>query len=229
MKHYRIEDQTPLKAKRLVLTPLSARELSALIEREADERLKGSYGEMHRDVTEHPDQALWYTGWRISLRQSGEPVGLLSFHGMAADRTVNLTCDIAAAHRGSGYAEEATKAICGWAFSQENVYFIRALADGDNAASNHILEKMKFYRIESPLEGKALWELERPASSWIAVYMSIGLALGLAFGTGFFGNMALGMAVGLGAGVALGAAMDSQDRAARKREHEPKKLDQEKK
>ncbi|MPM73187.1 hypothetical protein SDC9_120163 [bioreactor metagenome] len=72
------------------------------------------------------------------------------------------------------------------------------------------------------------WELERPASAWMAVYMSIGLGLGLALGSGFFGNMISGMAVGLSAGLALGVALDSQDRAARKRDNAPKRLDEEK-
>ena len=40
-----------------------------------------------------------------------------------------------------------------------------------------------------------------------------------------FQNMALGLAVGIGAGLALGSGMDAQDRAARKRENAPKKLD----
>lgn len=225
MKHYRIEDQTPLKTQRLLITPMSARELSALIEQEQDALLKSAYEEMRRLVLDDPDQALWHTGWRVALRQTGEPVGLVMFHGVAADKTVEIGYGVDAAHRGNGYAKEAVKRVCDWAFSQDSAYFIQSLTEPDNDASIHILEKLKFYRVESAKENMLLWELERPASSYLAVYMSIGLALGISLGSSFFGNMATGLAIGLSTGVALGVAMDAQDRKARKREHEPKRID----
>ncbi len=226
MRHYRINDQTPLKTKRLLLTPMSVKELALYEEKEANMLLRSALAEMKRAVSEVPDQALWNTGWRIDLKQTGETLGLIAFHGEPADRSVDFGFDILPAHRGNGYAEEAVRAICSWAFARENVYFIRAMADTDNAASNHILKKIGFYRIESPVAGQERWELERPASSWIAVYMSIGLAIGLALGENFYGNMILGMILGMSAGIALGAVMDSHDRAARKRDNEPNKLDQ---
>lgn len=225
MRHYRINDQTPLKTKRLLLSPMNPREIAAYEELEKDPLLRAALAEMRRGASEYPDQALWHTGWRISVRSSGETAGLVAFHGVPADRTVEVGFDILPAYRGSGYAQEAVEAICKWAFSHENVYFICAMADLNNTASNHILKNMGFYRIESPVEGQERWELERPASGWLAVYLSIGLAIGLALGQSFFGSMILGMVIGMSAGLALGAGMDSQDRAARKRDHESVKLD----
>ncbi|MDP3448061.1 MAG: hypothetical protein Q8S22_08410, partial [Eubacteriales bacterium] len=70
------------------------------------------------------------------------------------------------------------------------------------------------------------WEMERPASAWMAVYLSIGLAIGISFGQTLFDNMAIGLAIGLGAGIALGSGLDAQDRAARKRENAPKKIEE---
>ena len=171
MRHYRINDQNPLKTKRLMITPMRAGEIEPYELSQQDELLRGALAEMRRNAAEYPEQALWHTGWRVTLRQTGEDVGLLAFHGVPADRTVELGYDILAAHRGNGYAEEAVKALCGWAFGRESVYFIRALADEQNGASNHILEKLKFYRIESPVEGLLCWELERPASAWMPFYM----------------------------------------------------------
>jgi RimJ/RimL family protein N-acetyltransferase len=226
MRHYRISDQMPLKTKRLLIAPMSEKEIVAYEEREKDSLLRAALAEMKRNVTEFPDQALWHTGWLISVRQGGDAVGIAAFHGVPADRTVDIGYDILPQYRGNGYAEEAVKALSGWAFARENVYFIRAMADSKNDASNHILRKMGFYRIESSVEGQECWELERPPSSWFGSYLAIGLALGLALGQSFFGNMILGMLIGMSAGLALGAAMDSQDRAARKRNAEPKKLDQ---
>ena len=225
MKHYRLSDQTPLKTKTMLLTPMSEKELTARIEGLEDELLQDAYTEMRRRVVAYPDQALWHTSWRMSLRENGETVGYLGFHGVARDKTVELGYDVLPQHRNNGYATEATKALVEWAFGQESVYFIHAMADEANATSNHILESLKFYRVESSVEGQVLWEIERPASAWMAIYMCIGLGAGMALGTGIYGNMTLGMLIGMSAGLALGVSLDSQDRAARKRNVEPKPID----
>ncbi|MPM78329.1 hypothetical protein SDC9_125340 [bioreactor metagenome] len=225
MRHFRISDQNPIKTKRLLLTPLNAKQLAALEAEEKDELLRGALGEMRKNVTDYYDLALWHTGWQISLRNGGQVVGLLGFHGVAVNQTVELGYEIREEFRGNGYGEEAVKALCDWAFGCEGVYFISALAAEDNTASNHILEKLKFYRVQSPVSGMNAWELERPASAWMSIYMCFGLAIGLTFGQTLFQNMAIGLAIGIGAWLALGSGLDAQDRAARKRENAPKKLD----
>jgi RimJ/RimL family protein N-acetyltransferase len=226
MRHYRISDQNPIKTKRLILTPLTAKELAALETLEQDELMRGALGEMRRNVVEYPDRALWHTGWQISLKKGGQAVGLLGFHGVAVEQTVELGYDIFPQYRKNGYCAEAIRALCDWAFRCEGVYFISVLVDVANGASNHILEKLKFYRVESPVAGLNGWEMERPASAWMAVYLSIGLAIGISFGQTLFDNMAIGLAIGLGAGIALGSGLDAQDRAARKRENAPKKIEE---
>ncbi|HML67682.1 MAG TPA: GNAT family N-acetyltransferase [Clostridia bacterium] len=225
MRHFRISDQNPIKTKRLLLTPLNAKQLAALEAEEKDELLRGALGEMRKNVTDYYDLALWHTGWQISLRNGGQVVGLLGFHGVTVNQTVELGYEIREEFRGNGYGEEAVKALCDWAFGCEGVYFISALAAEDNTASNHILEKLKFYRVQSPVSGMNAWELERPASAWMSIYMCFGLAIGLTFGQTLFQNMAIGLAIGIGAGLALGSGLDAQDRAARKRANAPKKLD----
>lgn len=224
MRHYRISDQNPIKTKRLILTPLTAKQLAALEAREENELLRGALVAMRRNVAEDPGFALWYTGWQVSLKNGGTPVGLLGFHGPASDQTVELGYEIIAEHSGNGYCEEAVKALSAWAFGCDGVYFISVLSAECNAASSHILEKLKFYRVESPVADSNAWEKERPASAWMSVYLAIGVAVGLCFGQALFQNMAIGLAIGIGTGLALGSGLDAQDRAARKREHAPKKL-----
>ena len=225
MKRYRIIDQKQIKTKQLLLTPLDAAELAQEEARESDELLRGAILEMRKSVLEHPEDALWYTGWRVSLKKENTTIGLLGFHGVPTNKTVELGFHIYPDYRGQGYGQEAVQAICNWAFGSVKGYFINALADEKNDALNHMLEKLKFYRVESPVDGALAWELERPASSWISFYLSIGLCLGLALGKSFFGSQLTGMTIGLAAGIALGAAMDSQDRAARKRENPPIKIE----
>lgn len=224
MRHYRLNDQTPLKTKRLLLSPMSEAELTERISALENDLLRSAYLEMRRCVVAFPDQALWHTSWRMTLRETKQTIGFLGFHGTPADKTVELGYDVAEEYRGNGFAAEATKALSDWAFLQEGVYFIRAMTGEKNEDSNRILEKLRFYRIESPIEGKAYWELERPASAWMPIYMCIGLGAGLALGSTFYGSQTLGMIIGLGAGLALGASLDTKDRVARKREAEPKKL-----
>ncbi len=225
MKRYRLNEQNPIKTKRLLLTPLNEKDLVQRIAEEPDELVRNAYNEMRRCVFAYPDQALWHTYWRITLRETKQTVGYLGFLGEPKDQTVELGFDLPEEFRGEGYASEATKALFDWAFLKENVYFVRVMTAQENTVSGQMLRELKFYRIESPIEGHEYWELERPASAWIAVYLCFGLAVGLALGSSFFSSQALGMAVGMAAGVALGATLDSQDRAARKRVNEPKKLD----
>ena len=224
MRHFRISDQDPIKTKRLILTPLKAKQLAQLEQEEQDELLRGAIIEMRNKVSETFDQALWNTGWQITLKNGGQPIGLLGFHGAAVDQTVELGYDIKQEFRGNGYCQEAVKALCDWAFGCDGVYFISVLVPEHNAASNHVLEKLKFYRVESPVAGVTAWEIERHASAWTSIYMIFGVALGISFGQTLFRNMAVGLAIGIGAGLSLGSGLDAQDRANRKREHAPKKL-----
>ena len=68
MRHYRINDQNPIKTKRLILTPLTAKQLSALEVQEENELLRGALVAMRENVVGDPGFALWYTGWQVSLR-----------------------------------------------------------------------------------------------------------------------------------------------------------------
>lgn len=204
---------------------MNEKELSQRISEEPDDLVRSAYIEMRRCVQAYYDQALWHTYWRITLRETKQLVGYLGFHGEPKDQTVEMGFDLLERFRGEGYASEATKALCDWAFLTEGVYFVRVMTASGNMASEQYLKDLKFYPIDCPIEGHAYWELERPASAWVAVYLCLGLAIGLALGSSFFGNQALGMTIGMATGVALGAMMDSMDRAARKRVNEPKKLD----
>ncbi|HEY4467411.1 MAG TPA: GNAT family N-acetyltransferase [Klebsiella sp.] len=50
--------------------------------------------------------------------------------------------------QGKGYASEALKAICDYAFNQRNVHAINAWVLGKNASSSRLLEKHNFIRIQ---------------------------------------------------------------------------------
>jgi GNAT superfamily N-acetyltransferase len=176
-------------------------------------------------VLNHPGKELWYTAWRMTHKDTGETIGDLGFKGEPDDKTVEIGYGVLESYRGQGYTTEAVKALCEWVFTQENVYFVRAITQDGNAASERVLEKNKFKRIDGAGDGKPVWEKEKTASSWMAVYMCIGISVGLTFGMTVFDNSGLGMAIGIGIGLALGAALDAQDKKNRVRKSDKKDED----
>ena len=194
-------NQRPIPTKRMTLTPMSVDELNELIERETDAHMKQAYTEMRDGVLQNPDQALWYTAWRMTLKETGEMLGDLCFHSAPADKTVEIGYGVLEQYRKNGYATEAVRALIDWAFTQTNVYFVRAITDAGNEASEHLLEKLKFNKL--PLdpaaadleEGQTLWELEKPASMWMAIFMCLGMGCGGAIGSAS-DNYSMGMVLG---------------------------------
>ena len=219
--------QKPIPTKRLSLVPMTADELADAIDAQTDAHLKAAYTEMRRCVLEYPAQALWHTAWRMVHKETGETVGDLGFQGVPVDKTVEIGYGVLEAFRKQGYAAEAVHARIDWACTQPDVYYARAITDEGNLASERVLEKLKFQRIlthpaAAVLEdGQTLWELEKPASSWMAIYMCLGLGCGGAIGSAL-NSYTIGMSIGLALGVALGVSLDGQDRERRKREQDKK-------
>lgn len=227
LKQTWLHNQKPIPTKRMLLKPMSAEELNELIERETDAHLRGAFTEMRDGVLQYPDQALWHTAWRMTLKDTGEMLGDLCFHGVPIDKTVEIGYGVLEQHCGKGYATEAARALIDWAFTQTDVYFVRAITDAGNEASEHLLEKLKFKKC--PLapaaadleDGQTLWELERPATMWIAIFMCIGMGCGGAIGSAS-DNYSMGMVLGMSFGLAIGSILDAQDRNQRKRAQDAK-------
>ena len=110
---------------------------------------------------------------------------------------------------------EAVEAMLDWAFVQEGVYAVEAETAPDNAASQRILEKMRFLPAGEGEEGPR-FRREKPKLSWMTIYMCFGLSLGSAIGI-TMDKMSLGMCLGIAVGVALGSALDSSERKKRSR------------
>ena len=214
--------QKPIPTKRLTLVAMTADELADAIDAQTDAHLKAAYTEMRRCVLEYPAQALWHTAWRMTPKDTGETLGDLGFHGMPVDKTEEIGYGVLEQHRNKGYATEAVHALADWAFTQQGVYFARAITDEGNTASERVLEKVRFKKL--PLDpaaaaledGQTLWELEKPATMWMMIFMCIGMGSGGAIGSAS-DNYSMGMVIGMSIGLALGSVLDSQDRAQRKR------------
>lgn len=215
-------NQRPISTKRMRLTPMSAKELLEKSDGEADAHLKNAYAEMRSGVLNHPGQELWYTAWRMTLANTGETIGDLGFRGEPDDKTVEIGYGVLEEYRNQGYTTEAVKALCEWVFTQESVYFVRAITQDGNAASERVLEKNQFKRIDGAEDGQSVWEKEKPASSWMAICMCLGMSLGLSIGISVFDNSGIGMSLGLAGGLAIGVSLDSQDKKNRVRKSNKK-------
>lgn len=202
------KNKTELKTKRLVLRPMSDDEIRSLIDETPVEELKAAYTEMLDGCTGHPEERDWYAPWLISLKKGGRSVGDACFKGPQSLGAVEIGYGIDEEFQNQGFCTEAAKALIDWAFSHEDVFFVEAEAEENNAASLRVIEKLGFKRYGMGEEGPR-FVTERPATNWLAVYMCLGVSLGSAIGIGT-DNMAIGMYIGVAIGVAVGSSMDKQ-------------------
>ena len=94
--------------------------------READPELSAAYREMLDGCRANPRQWLWYTAWKMLLRDGTE-----------------IGYGIGAAYWGRGYATEGAAALCRWAL-ENGARTLEAEAAPENAASMRVLEKLGF-------------------------------------------------------------------------------------
>lgn len=98
-------------------------------------------------LAEEPDYRPWAIR-AIALRETGEAVGYVNFHGCPArhDMAEREACaefgyTIFAKYRRQGYVEEAVQALMGWAKQRGARHFIFSIAP-DNAASQGLAAKL---------------------------------------------------------------------------------------
>lgn len=204
-----------LKSKRLVLVPMANDEIRALIDSVDNEELKTAYQEMLDGCIRNPENRLWYTPWKISVKGNIEVmIGDLCFKGPQSKGIVEIGYGMVPGYEGQGYMTEAAKTLIDWAFLQKDVYTIRAETEENNTASQRVLEKLGFVRNGAGEEGP-LFFLKKPTTSFMAIYMCLGLSIGLSMGISM-GNMTIGMLMGMSVGMLMGMGIDSGERKHRK-------------
>lgn len=203
-----------LKTKRLILRPAADAQIEAMITAQTDPTLKQAYSEMLEGCRSDPENRLWYTPWTMYLKSDPETaIGDLGFKGPQTKGTVEIGYGVEKPFEGNGYTTEGAKALIEWAFSQQDVYIIKAETDPDNAASQRVLEKLEFKPAGEGEEGPC-FRLEKPESAYMAIGMCFGLSIGMAFGASS-GHSAYGLSIGLPIGMAIGLALDQQEKKHR--------------
>ena len=131
------------RTERLTIYPASREQMEAMIASEQNEELKKAYTEMLDGCLRHPDQWDWYAIWMIE-KTDGTHIGDLCFKGLREDCIAEIGYGILEEHQGQGYATEAVRAACRWAFGHAEVTSLEAETDAGNAASQRVLEKCGF-------------------------------------------------------------------------------------
>ena len=134
-----------IETERLLLYPISDKEMVQLVENEQDADLKQAYSEMLQGCVSEPEKRIWHAVWFMELKsQPGTVVGDLSFKGLAADGMVELGYGLWDGYCGHGYMTEAVKAISAWAVAQEGVTRVEAETAPENMASQRVLMNAGF-------------------------------------------------------------------------------------
>lgn len=140
---------------------MTAEEVFALAESCGDAELAEAYREMGDGVLKYPDQALWYTAWRIVLNKTGKTVGDLCFKGLPDSGRPEIGYGILPEWEGKGYATEAVRAACSWTLSQPGVVSVEAKTEPENAASRRVLKKAGVYPLGRNGEEGPCFRLEK--------------------------------------------------------------------
>ncbi|WP_419992969.1 GNAT family N-acetyltransferase [Streptomyces boninensis] len=109
-------------------------------------------------------------GWgsyAITRTADGVALGGMGFHA-APDRdgVVEIGYDLSVSARGSGWATDAARALCGWAMGQPGVRVLRAKTVPGNDASQRVLVRAGFRQVGVEREEEEEWHVyELPAAT----------------------------------------------------------------
>ena len=203
------------KRKHQVKIWMSDEEIENLIEASSSDELSTAYCEMLSGCKRDPDNRIWYTPWKMTLKKDDTYIGNLSFKGPAQDNVVEIGYGILPDQEGIDYTTEAVQAMTQWAFGNADVVFVEAETEPENRASRRILEKCGFVPDGEGQEGPR-FVLEKPLTNWMAIYMLFGISIGTALGT-TFDSIGIGLSLGLCFGISIGVALDSSAKKEREK------------
>lgn len=94
------------------------------------------------------DYVTGFESWLIIRKDTQEIIGDVGYKGYNFEfQNIDIGYGIITEERGKGFAEEATRELIRWAFSQEIVKEITAKCFIDNAQSINLLKKLGFIQI----------------------------------------------------------------------------------
>lgn len=140
-------------ARRVYLTPMPVEELDKKVFFMEDGELRDAYQEMLTLCRKHPEDVLYYTPWKICLKETDVVIGDLGFKGPPQKGIVELGYGMEPEYEGQGYMTEAAGVMIEWAFTQRDVTAVEAETAPDNQASQRVLQKLGFQPNGNGVEG----------------------------------------------------------------------------
>lgn len=216
-----------LKSSEIVITPLIACEMDKLIERESDEALKAQYINMKDQASKDSDNGIWCTYWDISLKKDEkQSIGGCYFSGPATYGSVTLSFSVDSRYNWDKRVGEALRLITEWALVQTGVYEINTYIPTAKDGYIRNAERADFvYReVKDEIEH---YSKERPATSWMGLYILMGIIAGFLLGM-VFSSMTLGMASTVIISILIGGIMDQKSSVEREKytgqKRQPKRI-----
>ena len=144
-----------LTTERLVLRKVEQTDAAAVLKGYSDPLVNRHMSVAYHSLDEVQEQLDWYneiykTGagiwWAFSKKENLAVVvgngGLNNYK--PADKCIELGYWILPEEQGRGYASEAIRSICAYAFTTMDVHRIEAIVEGENNASMQLLTKLGF-------------------------------------------------------------------------------------
>lgn len=106
-------------------------------------------------VVASADTGVYRPGWGIYVMVRSEDdvaVGGIGWHGPPSAGSVEVGYDLCVAARGHGYATEALQSVASWALHQPGVEVVIARTEEENLASQRVMERAGFVRVETDEE-----------------------------------------------------------------------------
>lgn len=97
--------------------------------------------------------------YRVSLRESGVPIGLCGLVSRPELPSPDLGYALLAEYEGKGYAIEAARAVCQYAKQTLGMQRLLAITAPHNAASAKLLQKLGMQLQPERIEHKGEWDL----------------------------------------------------------------------
>lgn len=101
------------------------------------------------------DTGVYKPGWGMYVIVRSDDalaVGGIGWHGPPSAGSVEVGYDLCVSARGNGYATEALRSVAGWALGQPGVDVVTARTEEDNVASQRVMERAGFVRVETDEE-----------------------------------------------------------------------------
>ncbi len=102
---------------------------------------------LYVELLENDRSEFGFGPWMMVDRKVGEILGDIGFKGQPKHGIIEIGYYVVVSKRNQGFATEAVKSMCDWAFQQPHVQTVQAQCDKRNISSQHVLFNNGFIQV----------------------------------------------------------------------------------